>query len=246
MNQIFWVFKLMTFTRIFFFALSIIVILLPAEAQQIKQEIVEGDFQVEGGTLVGHTSIIPHPGSKVERSLFYYLKTVGRTSSEEGYFVTKEISSLGAEHSSLEIISKLTALGDSTRLSMGMDTTGLSGENFDKLSPQMRVLMEEFHRKIFVEMLQEEIDEAQKAAVIQSKKHQKLVSELRGFERKLELNALEKEKLETSAQRNAEEKIEWEEKIELNKNLQILADEDLRKINKRVEQLKSKLTSPSQ
>jgi len=236
----------MTFIRNFILALSIMVILLPAGAQQINQKIEEVDFKVEGGALVGHTSIIPHPGAKVERSLFYYLKTVGRTYSEKGYFVTKEISSLGAEHSSLELVSKLTEMGDSTRLSMGMDTTGLGKENFGKLNPQIGNLVKEFHQKIFVETLQEEIDEAERAAVVKSKNHQKLVSELRGLERKLELNAIEKEKLENSLVRNSNEKIELEEKTELNKKLQSLTDEDLQMINKRVKQLRQKLYSSNQ
>ena len=236
----------MTFTQNCILTFCVFLFMATAKAQELNQKIRKEEFKVEGGTLVGHISIIPHPSSKVERSLFYYLKTVGRTSSEKGYFVTKEIGSLGEAHSSLEIISKLTTMGDSTRLSMGMDTTGLGKENFDNLNPQIGNLVREFHQKIFVETLQEEIDEAERAAVVKSKNHQKLVSELRGLERKLELNTMEKEKLGKSLERNADEKVELEEKIGLNKKLQSLTDEDLQIINKRVEQLRLKLSSSAQ
>ena len=220
---------------------SILFLLFISFSFSVIAQTEEGTFSADGKPVRGVGIVVSQPKEVVDKSFEEYLKSFGRVLSNKRYLSITDVQQLGlGEEVSLYSVTEASENG--TKIHVGGVIEEIGEENYDKLRPQLSELLQKFKLRLSIEELEEQLIEAEGAAAYKSKIFQKLIKESGSLENSIQTNREEKEKLEERIKTLDEEYLTLQDKTELNKELKVLANEELEKINLRIEQLKKELS----
>jgi chromosome segregation ATPase len=206
-----------------------------------KGQVEKQTFQITERKISGFVMHSSESKEQIEESLEDYLKGIGKLETNRGYYTLSEVNNLVFE-SPLIIYAMIKETDDAKKtVYLGIEEDEVGKENFKKLTPQIQELMEKFALKLTIDGLKNDLVEAEGAAAYKSKIFQKLLKETGSLENKINNNREEKKQLEEDLVRLDEEHNQLQEQLQLNEELKVLANEDIEKIQLRIEQLKKEL-----
>jgi len=227
----------------FIFVMVLMLIEETGFAQEYSENIQPASFRANNIPLVGHSVVVHQGQEEVDKFLFQYLKSIGRPRKKSSFFLTQNISDLESSGKEIILFARSKPRNENTRVSFGLDTVGLGKKNYEKLDRELKNLIIDFNKRIFLQQLQDKLSEAEQAAVIKSKEYQKLVNEYAALEKELAFNEEERLRLEKALGENAQEKVDLIESQQLNEKRRGLTQEELDKIKSRLETLKQELAA---
>lgn len=216
------------------FLFLLILVPLLAEGQTVK--VTRENARVEGDNIPGFEFAVVAPESEVKASVAKYLKGLGRTKNAGDYMIVAEPLIAGQKHSE-SLYATTRQVGNTTAAWFGMLLPGgevsATDEDLEKLTYDFGL---HFHR----EKIQQQIDESMRAQQAVEKQQNRLVSQHKDLNNKIEGNKREKMRLEQSLVDNRIEREELMKTLESNVKAQDSLFATLEQIKKVVEMHKER------
>jgi hypothetical protein len=206
-----------------------------AQSVKVKKE----TSRIKGENTEGYALNLEGNVSDVTASLIKYFKSIGKVKQADGIIMLTESLSVGS-NTKYPVYGVVREKGTEAEAWIGILPSEWPADQGSKLDKELEKMLHEFGVKFYKDKIQLQIDETTQALVAVEKQQQRLVTENKNLNTKLENNKKEKLRLEQSIENN---KLDYEtilKNIEKNKHAQdsvALAGEQIKKV---MEQQKEK------
>ncbi len=209
--------------------LSILCFTVSTFAQTVK--VKKDEARVKGENLSGYAVDLDGKSEEVTSALTKYFKALGKTRQGEGFMILTESTINGSSYKS-PVYGVIKESGSTTTAWIGVKKEEW-GDGADNISKEIEKLVYEFGVKFYRDKIQVQIDESVRAFQAVEKQQQRLVTQQRDLNMRLEDNKREKIQLEQSVENN---KLQYQVlllKIENNKKAQdsmVVVNEQVKKV----------------
>ena len=211
-------------------------------AQDQSVSINSASGRVNSKNYKGFSSIINGPVSAVEDSWLAHVWDLGKVRRKRNFYRVSELPFSDKALDSTLVYTRVTSTADSTgRIWVGLDDGSIDEENLDALNKDLSIFLENYSYQYYREVVQKQIDESERAAQFQSKKHQKLISDGNRLDLNLTDSKAQKVRLQELIEKATLDIANLEQLIGTNKTDVEQAYQDLEKIKSVVEAHKAKL-----
>ncbi|MEM7548382.1 MAG: hypothetical protein AAF363_01810 [Bacteroidota bacterium] len=186
------------------------------------------EFNVKEGTSSGFQTQVEKSLKLTQNALFEYFKSLGNFDNEGSYYSVSEIEGQGPEFS---IYAQLSGGDSLTSISFGFDKAKTKEEDHAELEKYTEQLLYQFILKLEVDELERILREAEQAAEYKSDKLEKIRSQNLKLEKRIASTQAKIVRLQ-----ELEEQLK--QKIQLNRELLVVDQEELEKVKVRIEQIK--------
>jgi hypothetical protein len=213
----------------FTIVLIMLCLALSTFAQTVK--VKKDDARIKGENLSGYAVDLEGKSEEVTNSLTKYFKSLGKARQNDGFIALTESTINGIGYKS-PVYGVIKENGSTTTAWIGIKKEEWSG-NADNMSSEIEKLAYEFGVKFYRDKIQVQIDESLRAFQAVEKQQQRLITQQRDLNMRLEDNKREKIQLEQSIENN---KLQYEIlllKIENNKKAQdsmVVVNEQVKKV----------------
>lgn len=207
----------------------ILSISMPAWSQTMK--VKKEELRVKGESAPGYAVDLDGKADEVNTALNKYLKALGKVRQSEGLIVLTEstINGIGYKNA---VYASTREQGATTQAWIGARKSEWA-EGTDGVNKDLEKLIYEFGVKFYKDRIQVQIDESIRALNAVEKTQQRLVTQNRDLNTKLEDNKREKIQLEKATENNKLENETLLKKIEKNKHDQdsmVVTNEQVKKV----------------
>lgn len=206
-----------------------------AQSVKVKKE----TSRIKGENTDGYGIDLEGSSEEVSASLLKYLKSIGKVKQSDGVIMLTESLSVGSNTKN-PVYAVVKEKGSGAQAWIGILSKEWEADQGNKLDKELEKMLHEFGVKYQKERVQLEIDATTQALAAVEKQQQRLVTENKTLNTKLENNKKEKLRLEKALEEN---KLDYEtilKNIDKNKHAQdsvALAGEQIKKV---LEQQKEK------
>lgn len=210
-------------------------LLAHAQSGKVKRETA----RIKGENTEGYGTDLEGSSEEVSASLLKYLKSIGKVKQSDGVIMLTESLSVGSNTKN-PVYAVVKEKGSGAQAWIGILPNEWEADQGNKLDKELEKMLHEFGVKYQKERVQLEIEASTQALTAVEKQQQRLVTENKNLNTKLENNKKEKLRLEKSLEDN---KLDYEtllKNIDKNKHAQdsvALAGEQIKKV---IEQQKEK------
>jgi hypothetical protein len=194
--------------------------------------------KIDENFLEGYVADLSFEKTKVEKDWTKYLKTIGKLETSQSVFLLKNALTLGFKENEV-IYSKLIFKGDYTSIWIGLDPKNT--ENIEQKMKTLEQKLKDYIIRFEQSELQNQINEAERAAKFQGKNYQKTLKKESKLEKDLIKADERQKKLEKDLEETKLKKEDLKVQMEMNKTQKEKTYTDLEKINKVLEQHKTRL-----
>jgi hypothetical protein len=198
-------------------------------AQTVK--VKKDEARIKGENLSGYAVALDGKSEEVTNSLIKYFKSLGKARQNDGFITLTESTINGTAYKS-PVYGVIKENGSTTTAWIGIKKEEWGG-SADNISQEIEKLAYEFGVKFYRDKIQVQIDESLRAFQAVEKQQQRLITQQRDLNMRLEDNKREKIQLEQSIENN---KLQYEIlllKIENNKKAQdsmVVVNEQVKKV----------------
>lgn len=202
---------------------------MPLAAQTVKAK--KDESRVKGENVPGYAVDLDGSAEDVGSAFTKFIKALGKTKQSEGVITLSESTINGAVYRK-PVYAVTKSKGNITTAWLGIKKTEWV-DGADAMNSELEKVVKEFGVQYYKDKIQAQIDESNRAAQAVDKQKQRLVTQNRDLNVKLEDNKREKLQLEKSIEKN---KLEYElllKKIAKNKHDQdsvAIAGEQVKKM----------------
>jgi hypothetical protein len=213
----------------FTITLTMLFFALSAFAQTVK--VKKDDARIKGENLSGYAVDLDGKPEEVTNALTKYFKGLGKTRQGEGFSILTESTINGTSYKS-PVYGVVKENGSTTTAWIGVKKEEW-GDGANNINKEIEKLIYEFGVKFYRDKIQLQIDESMRAFQAVEKQQQRLVTQQRDLNMRLEDNKREKIQLEQSIENNKLQHQVLLLKIENNKKAQdsmVVVNEQVKKV----------------
>jgi len=202
---------------------------MPLAAQTVKAK--KDESRVKGENTPGYAVDLEGSAEDVNSAFTKFLKTFGKTKQSDGIITLAESTINGAVYRN-PVYGVTKSKGNTTTAWLGIKKTEWAN-GADAMNNELEKVIKEFGVQYYKDKIQAQIDESNRAAQAVDKQKQRLTTQNRDLNVKLEDNKREKLQLEKSIEKNKQEHELLLKKIAKNKHDQdsvAIAGEQVKKM----------------
>lgn len=192
----------------------VLTISMPSAAQTVK--VKKEESRVKGENVPGYAVDLEGSNEDVNSALSKFLKAMGKAKQSDGVITLTESTINGAVYRT-PVYGVAKTKGNITTAWLGIKKAEW-GDGADAMNKELDKVIKEFGVQYYKDKIQAQIDESNRAAQAVDKQKQRLVTQNRDLNVKLEDNKREKLQLEKSIEKNNQEHDLLLKKIAKNKH----------------------------
>jgi hypothetical protein len=210
-----------------------------AQSLKVKKE----SSRIKGENVDGYGIELEGSANDVTASLLRYFKSIGKVKQSDGIVMLTESLSVGSNTKS-PVYGVVKDKGSESQAWIGILPSEWLADQGDKLDRELEKMLHEFAVKYYKERVQLEIDASTQALSAVEKQQQRLVTENKNLNTKLENNNKEKLRLEKAIEDNKLDNETILRNLDKNKHAQdsvALAGEQIEKVIEQQKQKQAKI-----